>query len=713
MGRALKFILAAVATLVVLVFVTIVAVSLFFDPNDYKDEIAQQFETATGRSITIDGDLGLSIFPWLAVDVGSTSVGNAPGFGAEPFASFDEASLRVRLWPLLTGDRLTGEARISGLGLNLAVDASGRSNWQDIVERQQAQADAPATVDAQGVEIETEGTLEVDISSFEITGARLVYVDQQSGSEYSLRDLDISTGAIRDGEPLAVDVGFEYGVRPAGYSGTLGLVADILLEPAGITASNLQVTGNAEGLVEAGAPIEFSLRAPAIALDTEREQANVGQIDLELLDVGVRADVEPFSYAGEVQPVARIEVGQFSPRELLGRLDIEAPETADPDALAAFSLTAKASVGSDAVRLEDLQMRLDETTFTGELAVPQGDGGSYRLALAGDRILLDRYMAPATDAVEEAADGDEPPIVIPTELIRAVNAAGSLTFEEVVLADIPFTDVEVGVNSGNGRLRIHPFTARFFDGAYSGDLRIDATGDVAALSANETLEGVSLAPMAATMFEQENLTGRMDGVFRLTGQGNDMDAVLRSLDGSLSFTLSDGTYEGTDVWYQLRRARALFRQEAPPEPELPPRTRFTEVSATGKVTDGVMQNDDLLADLPFMRLNGSGTVNLVSKEVDYALSARVLDRPELAGQASEAELSDLTKATIPLRVTGSVTEPEIGVDMEGLVKSRVQDELRDRLLERLGGDEEAAEGEEQDKDVEDLLKDRLRDLLNR
>jgi AsmA protein len=215
------------------------------------------------------------------------------------------------------------------------------------------------------------------------------------------------------------------------------------------------------------------------------------------------------------------------------------------------------------------------------------------------------------------------------------------------------------------------------------------------------------------MFEQENLTGRMDGVFRLTGQGNDMDAVLRSLDGSLSFTLSDGTYEGTDVWYQLRRARALFRQEAPPEPELPPRTRFTEVSATGKVTDGVMQNDDLLADLPFMRLNGSGTVNLVSKEVDYALSARVLDRPELAGQASEAELSDLTKATIPLRVTGSVTEPEIGVDMEGLVKSRVQDELRDRLLERLGGDEEAAEGEEQDKDVEDLLKDRLRDLLNR
>ena len=42
---------------------------------------------------------------------------------------------------------------------------------------------------------------------------------------------------------------------------------------------------------------------------------------------------------------------------------------------------------------------------------------------------------------------------------------------------------------------------------------------------------------------------------------------------------------GTSYW----RARALLRKEAPPEPTLPARTKFTSVTATGVVTDGIMR----------------------------------------------------------------------------------------------------------------------------
>ena len=38
-----------------------------------------------------------------------------------------------------------------------------------------------------------------------------------------------------------------------------------------------------------------------------------------------------------------------------------------------------------------------------------------------------------------------------------------------------------------------------------------------------------------------------------------MAAIQRSLAGNMSFVLSDGTYEGTDIWYELRRARALLK----------------------------------------------------------------------------------------------------------------------------------------------------------
>lgn len=286
------------------------------------------------------------------------------------------------------------------------------------------------------------------------------------------------------------------------------------------------------------------------------------------------------------------------------------------------------------------------------------------------------------------------------------------------MGGMTFTDVEVGIENANARLRIHPISATFFDGQYQGDIRIDASKPVATISANEQISDVSIGAMAKVLFEQENITGRVNGKFQLGGTGNNMADVQKTLNGTLSFTLADGAYEGVDVWYQLRRARALLRQQTPPEPVLPPRTPFTSVSATGKVTDGVMQNDDFTADLPFMRLTGSGRVDLVSGEIDYGLSGRVLEKPESVGNATPEELGDLTRAVIPLRITGSLDAPNVTVDVAGMAKKRAEDELRNRLLDRLGGDDKEgtapAEGEEEKpKDAEDVLKDRLKDLLSR
>ena len=151
--------------------------------------------------------------------------------------------------------------------------------------------------------------------------------------------------------------------------------------------------------------------------------------------------------------------------------------------------------------------------------------------------------------------------------------------------------------------------------------------------------------------------------------------------------LLDGAWEGTDVWNELRRARAFFRQEIPPEPTLPARTEFSNVRATGPVTDGVFRNDDLVAELPFMRLTGAGSVNFAAGEVNYRLVAKVLEKPELAGALSAEELEDFTKAEIPLRISGSLADPTIAPDIEDMVKQevkkQVEEELKDRLLDKL------------------------------
>jgi AsmA protein len=151
----------------------------------------------------------------------------------------------------------------------------------------------------------------------------------------------------------------------------------------------------------------------------------------------------------------------------------------------------------------------------------------------------------------------------------------------------------------------------------------------------------------------------------------------------MNFELKDGTYEGTDVWYELRRARAQLKQETPPEPVLPPRTPFSSVRATGVVTDGVLRNDDFVADLPFMQLTGNGDVNLPDGSVDYSLKARVLRKPEALEEATPEEIDDFTKTVIPLRITGPLASPKVSPDVEAMLRERVEEELKDKLEDKL------------------------------
>ena len=221
-------------------------------------------------------------------------------------------------------------------------------------------------------------------------------------------------------------------------------------------------------------------------------------------------------------------------------------------------------------------------------------------------------------------------------------------------------------------------TADLFDGTYKGDVRINATGATPILSVNENVSGVNLGALAKAMFDTEQVTGTISGSFVLSGSGADLAAIQQDLDGNLNVELLDGAFEGTDVWYELRRARALLKQEPAPEPVLPARTQFSNVTASGRVTDGIFRNNDLLAELPFMRLTGKGSVDLPKAEVDYQLTARVLEKPEVASGATEEELKEFYK-----HITHDWTDPltQISVRMEGAVEARALSRLDVRFEE--------------------------------
>ena len=107
------------------------AVWLLINPNDYEPKIAAAVLQATGRELRLTGGIKLSVFPWMALELGPASLGNPPGFDTEPFVTFSHAAMRVKLWPLLRERLEISRIEIDGLDLRLQKNAEGKGNWQD------------------------------------------------------------------------------------------------------------------------------------------------------------------------------------------------------------------------------------------------------------------------------------------------------------------------------------------------------------------------------------------------------------------------------------------------------------------------------------------------------------------------------------------------------------------------------------------------------
>ena len=134
--KFLKYILIGVPLLLILV----IGVGAFFlytlDLNSYKSLIVKKAQEATGRELVISGDIDHKLFPRLGLTLGSTTFGNAEGFGDQPMASIEEVDINVAVLPLFKGKIEASKVKLHGLTMNLHKNAQGVSNWDDLISEE-------------------------------------------------------------------------------------------------------------------------------------------------------------------------------------------------------------------------------------------------------------------------------------------------------------------------------------------------------------------------------------------------------------------------------------------------------------------------------------------------------------------------------------------------------------------------------------------------
>src|SRR5262245_60335492 len=96
---------------------------------DVRGEIERSVESATGRQLTIQGDVGVSYWPVLGLRATKTTLSNVAGGRAPAFSTSDEIDIGVELQPLLNRQVVVRNLVLQRPHIALEVDAAGKPNW--------------------------------------------------------------------------------------------------------------------------------------------------------------------------------------------------------------------------------------------------------------------------------------------------------------------------------------------------------------------------------------------------------------------------------------------------------------------------------------------------------------------------------------------------------------------------------------------------------
>ncbi len=676
MGKLLRILGVILAIAVGLVVVLAIVLPLVIDPNDYKDQIAGVVEKQTGRTLSINGDIDLSVFPWLGLDIGPTTLSNAPGFGSEPFASMERVQVRAKLLPLLKKQLEMDTVSVSGLNLNLAKDANGRTNWSDLQGGDTVDESTDKAPESTGTGSALAG---LAIGGVQVTEARVVWDDRSADVRHEIDDLNITTGPLQPDEPFDLDLGFQYADAAGKMNGQFSLDGVVhvasSMQQFRIDGMDLGVDLQGEGIPNG--EMKAGLKTD-VALDLEQQTLSLPKLALEILDLQMNGDLAGSQLLGDSpQFTGAFVIEEFSPRKLIEALGQEVPVTMDPEVLAVAKASLRLDASTEQVAISDLKVKLDDTSIEGEAGVRDFSAPAIRFKMSADSLDADRYLPPPVEGEEPVA---VPPTVaaaggagaLPVDTLRSLNINGSVRLGKLKVFQLRSTDIEVQIKARDGLLQVNPLNASLYQGAYRGNMALDVRKDTPRIAIDERLTGVQAGPLLKDLTGSDTLTGNAEIQVKLSGSGEQAEQITRTLNGNATFSFTDGAIKGVNLAAIIREAMARIKGEPVPQMEGPNQTDFSEMGGSATVSNGLVKNDDLRIKTPLMRITGKGKVDLPAESVDYLVTANFVD--SLEGQGGK-DLRDLAGIAVPVRVGGTFGKLTYTPDLQAALEENAREEI--------------------------------------
>ncbi|HTO51252.1 MAG TPA: AsmA family protein [Burkholderiales bacterium] len=762
--KALKWILWIAGGLIVVLIVVVAIVAMTFDPNQYKPQIVDLVKDRTGRTLTMDGKIGLTFFPRIGAEVEKVSLSEPKG--TKTFAKIEEARVALALLPLLSKQVIVDQVTLSGLAVDLVRFKDGRTNFDDLLG-----AKKPAEKPAPKPEAPAGQPLAIDIGGISLRNANIGWRDEGDGTDVRLSNVNLKTGRIASGVPGKLELAAKIAGKQPQAALQVNLDTSYRLnfetQAAALSSIELKATGDVPGLAgldarlkgdtidydpQAGridlAGIELAAKSkdgldakvsiPKLQLAPDRAESKAitgavrlvkpqqtidaklalsaleakgKQIQFARFDVDLDAKTGDLAVQGKLgTPVTlSLDAHEVQLPGIAGDLTVSGPKIPGKSLKAAVKGGARADWGKRNANAE-LALKLDESNVQAKVAVANWAQPAVNFDVVADRLNVDRYFPPEKPGAAPPGGASGPagggaggaPAEKPIDLaaLKTLNATGNVKVGALQVQNIKADNVAAGIKAAGGRLDVSPMSANLYQGTLAGAAAVNANSNSFALK--QTLAGVSVGPLLRDVANKDVLEGRGNVALDVTTAGNTVTALKKALGGSANVALKDGAIKGVDIAGTIRKARAMLGAKGALEEQArgSDKTDFTELTASFVIKNGVAHNDDLKAASPLLRIAGAGDIDIGEGRMNYLVKASVV--ATASGQGGK-DLSQVAGLTVPVKITGPFDALRYSVDIGALAGEAAKDALSKELERRLGG-AKAGQPQQGGGGVEDALR---------
>ena len=703
--------------LIVLLIALVIFLPKLVDTQTFRTQLTEQVRELTGQELSVNGELSISVFPWLGIRTGEIRLSQPPSVGLDQpvLLSVQQANVGVKFLPLFQKKIEISEVLFESPTITYIETKNGSTSLDGINQiGAEGQADdaspaSPDATDSSGFQ-----PAAIVIAGVSINNGKLTVDNQAAGERHQVDDLTLSVGNLLGGkqEPLS----FSANVIPHQQQAifvelTAQALADlesqqlalndvkftveqdsatalINLQSASVSAERaefmkMDLSINTGELMTPVLKPELAISRAVIDLVDKKTENIAFSLIEKNLDANASGDIQLDFASGSPLYKGQFSLSELAPIKIINFFEIDYAAASDK-VLQKFSLGTHFNGSDKGVSVSDLSMQLDESTLKGNVAIVNFEQPAYRFLADLDRINIDDYLPPsdpeATPEQASQSSDESMALLLPIAIFKQMNANGIFSAGEIQAAGVKLQSLNLNIASTKNTVNINP-SALLYEGKMSGAISYKAV-----TTQRSTLD---IAPKFTNVHFGDLLTDA-DITDQVSGKGS-IDINVQVVDdngkqsnqGTIAFLVKDGALKNIDIQEIINDTQdkidRLKGKTPAPRPETRSETRFAEAVGTFTLNNFVLTNNDLLVKAPAFRVNGEGEVDIEQQAMDYLVEVALVKSDE--GQGGQ-ELSDLQGVLVPVAIKGDFEDPKISVDVKKLIEANTKKDVDQEVQEK-------------------------------